>query len=336
MSKLSVAVILSSFLMLGCGIGSDGGTAPGPGPDPEQASYRVSECGGFAELERSEGAGYCGANRLDWTYDAVAGKLTLADKRVLLNCCGDHSVKVKQENGTYVITEIDAPEQGGGRCLCMCVYDFEVTIAHAGGGPISIEIERDVTDDSEPAETVFSGQLDLSAGSGSEVLASTDVSLWCESTSPQPPGPQPESAISSCGGFEKMSSGVYQPSDYCDAELLRWRRDPTTGEVTFVDQRVELNCCGDRSIAAANEGDVLVITVTDAPEEGGGRCRCTCVFDFAITLSGLSGDVPVKLVREITDDGEPPVVVYTGTLDLTADTGAVIVDQAPAVFCEAH
>ena len=59
-----------------------------------------------------------------------------------------------------------------------------------------------------------------------------------------------------------------------------------------------------------------------------------CVFDFAVTVGELTGKVPFKLVRDITDDNQPQKTIYSGTLDLTADRGAVPVDNTPATFCE--
>ena len=336
MSRLALVTILCGSLIWGCGDSEDPQNN-GNNNTPEQTSYRVSECGGFATLGKSDTLDYCDANVLDWSYDKGTGKLKLVDKRVLLNCCGDHSVTVKQESGTFVITEIDAPEQGNMRCRCMCVFDFEVTFdagVAPAGGMLPIKLVRDVTDDTDPAKTVFSGKLDLSQGSGTEVLDSSDVGAWCESSAPQGPSSQ-SYAISECGGFEAgKSDDTYDASSYCASELLLWKRDPKTGAVTFTDQRVELNCCGDRAITAADQGGVLVITVTDAPEKGAGRCLCMCVFDFAVTVGQLSGKVPVKLVRDVTDDNQPPKTIYSGTLDLSADSGAVTVDQSPASFCQ--
>jgi len=335
MCRLALITILCGSLVWSCGTDEDQNPDPNNNNNPGQTTYKVSECGGFAQLGKSDAPGYCDANALDWFYDKATGKLKLMDKRVLLNCCGDHSVTVKQESGTFVITEIDAPE-GNGRCQCMCVYDFEVTF-DAGvapvGGMLPIELVRDTTDDNDPPKTVFSGKLDLSQGSGTEVLDTSDVGAWCESSASQGPSSQ-SYAISECGGFARKSDDTYNASSYCANELLLWSRDPKTGAVTFTDQRVELNCCGDRSITAADQGGVLVITVTDAPEQGGGRCYCMCVFDFAVTVGQLTGKVPVKLVRDITDDNQPSKTIYSGTLDLTADSGAVIVDQSPAAFCQ--
>jgi hypothetical protein len=336
MLRLAFATLLSFSLVWGCGEGDTEPTDPGPGP--LNTTFKVSECGGFDQASKADTpGGYCDAEVLDWSYDAASGKLSLSDRRVLLNCCGDHSVTVAQDkNGAFVITEVDAPEQLG-RCQCMCVYDFEVSFdpgVAPAGGPLSIVLVRDVTDDNAPAVTVFSGQLDLSAGSGSEVLDTTDVGMWCESSGPQDP-PSQSYAISECGGFEAKSTWSY--GDYCDAEVLRWALDPATGALTFTDQRVLLNCCGERSITVAEQNGTYVITETDAPEAGAGRCYCMCVFDFEVTYNPgvpYGNTVPIQLVRDVTDDNAPPITVYSGTIDLTAGSGAIVVDTTDAGgFC---
>lgn len=332
MSRLAFATILCSLLLWGCGDGNN--ENPGPDPGPLNLTYKVSECGGFAKADKADAPlGYCDAEVLDWSYDAAKGKLSLSDKRALLNCCGDHSVAVTEENGTYVITETDAPQAsaGGARCHCMCVFDFEASFDLAGGGLVSIKLVRDVTDDNEPAKTIFSGQLDLSKGSGSEVLDTTDATGWCEASAPQDPSAQ-TFAISECGGFEAKSSDTYSGA-YCDAEVLKWELDPATGAVTFTDQRALLNCCGERSMKVALENGTYVISQSDAPEQAG-RCLCMCVFDLAVTVDKLSGTIPVKLVRDITDDNEPAKTLYSGTIDLSAGSGAIVVDTTDAGgFC---
>jgi len=94
--------------LLAIWIGGCGVEAEDPG-QPGQQSFRVSPCGGFtASLAQKRAPSYCDAEVLEWTY--AKGTLKLLDKRVVLNCCGNHSVKITQENGTTVITEVDAPQ----------------------------------------------------------------------------------------------------------------------------------------------------------------------------------------------------------------------------------
>jgi len=63
--------------------------------------------------------------------------------------------------------------------------------------------------------------------------------------------------ISECGGFQNSlfqdsnSDTGPAPRKYCDAEVLAWEYDETTGIIRFSNNRVLLNCCGERSIQTA-------------------------------------------------------------------------------------
>ena len=146
---------------------------------------RISACGGF-EAEGSplfghpDASDYCAAEVLHWTYESDTQTLKLADARVLLNCCGDHSFTVEEQNGVYVFTETDAPEGGWGRCACMCVFDFIIEVQGIPAGTIPIRIDRDVTDWPEGSGLVIEADLDLTQGSGSITIDETDVGPWCE------------------------------------------------------------------------------------------------------------------------------------------------------------
>jgi len=174
---LKMMVVLSAIaLVSGCGGYTDQNI-----PVLEQQD-RNSACGGFA----SEGsplltpeADYCAAEVLHWTYAAETDTLKLADARVLLNCCGDHSFEVEEQNGVYVFTETDAPDGAGARCACMCVFDFSIEVTGITTGVIPIRIMRNVTDHDEGPVQVFEAELDLTQGSGSMVVDDTDVYPWC-------------------------------------------------------------------------------------------------------------------------------------------------------------
>jgi len=87
-------------------------------------------------------------------------------------------------------------------------------------------------------------------------------------------------------------------------------------------------------VTLAEENGTYVITEIDAPQDGGGRCKCMCVFDFALTVDALSGLVPIQIVRDTTDDNEPAKTVFSGTIDLTQDSGAIVIDPTSAGgFC---
>lgn len=309
--------------------GSDGAVPPGT---VKQTSAAISECGGFAAkgevtkgLPTPQTKDYCAAETLLWQHDAAKQTLRLADNRVLLNCCGDHSIDVALVDGVYVITERDAPQDGATRCRCMCVFDFATDIAPVPVGTIAVKIVREVTDSGDGPQEVFSGKLDLSAGAGAETIDTTDASTWCQGSADEPVTQTP--AVSECGGF---AASADRALGYCDAEVLGWSYDAAALALTLANERVLLNCCGDRSITVAQQGSTLVITETDAPEAAtGSRCLCQCVFDFAVTLGGIAaGTYDFQLVRDVKDDAGGPRVVSTGKLDLAQGAGQVIVEQS--------
>lgn len=157
--------------------------------DPEETAIQqqsaVSDCGGFIlespQMKNPMGnpATYCDAEVLHWSYDAAAGTLSLANNRVLLNCCGNHQMKVADDGGTYVVTETDAPESGDARCDCMCVFDYTLQAEGIPGGTIPMRVVRNVTDDAEGPQVVWTGDIDLTAGSGTITIDTTDVEPWC-------------------------------------------------------------------------------------------------------------------------------------------------------------
>jgi hypothetical protein len=147
----------------------------------------ISECGGFlgqakVEPPAPDPATYCEAERLLWTYDAEAGSLGLTNARIVLNCCGEHSIEVREEDGTYVIAERDAPELVEGmeaRCNCSCVFDFGVSVEGIEAGVIDVRIVRDVTDDMESEKVVYEGKIDLSEVQGAITVDPTSADPWC-------------------------------------------------------------------------------------------------------------------------------------------------------------
>ncbi len=172
MTKLvSLAAILTTTVAAAA---CDGG---GPALSQQQA---ISECGGFeAGLRTAADTGYCDAEVLLWSYDSETGTLSLADNRINLNCCGDHSMVVSEEDGVYVVTETDAPEFADARCGCMCVFDFTVEVYDIFDQAFDFRLVRDVTDSETGAEVIYEGSLDLAEGSGSIILDETDIGMWC-------------------------------------------------------------------------------------------------------------------------------------------------------------
>jgi hypothetical protein len=186
----------------GGGSGSSGGAAGSGGAGGSGGSGSaltqfpaVSECGGFVKAgspgakitpPMADPATYCDAERLLWVYDAATQSLGLSNTRVLLNCCGDHSISVVEEGGTYVINEVDAPEAaaGGARCNCSCVFDYTISVEPIPEGALPIRLVLDVTDSMMPPKVVYEGSLDLTKGSGEIVIDAATVEPWCSGAAP--------------------------------------------------------------------------------------------------------------------------------------------------------
>ncbi len=176
MRAMLMALVLGVAMACGGGDGGAGAAFEEP---------LASECGGFGSaVEALASAEYCAAEVLDWAYDAETAKLSLLHQRTTLNCCGDHAVSAAWDGDAIVVTSVDEPQGMGGRCSCMCVFDFALTIVDVPAGSAqAVRWHEDVTDDEEDPRLVFDGTLDLSAGAGRVVLSDA-ASMWCEGSQP--------------------------------------------------------------------------------------------------------------------------------------------------------
>lgn len=180
--------IAAVFLLAGCGDAEGGVEAA------LSQNALISDCGGFSDNTSAlkvsatlKAADYCDAEVLDWQYDSASETLTITNARILLNCCGEHDMTIEQlDDGTYLITEIDEPENLGNgntdRCLCSCVYDFEIQAQTIPNESISVRIVRDIAEEAELIE-VWEGTLNLpEEPEGSVIINEDDVSAWCDET----------------------------------------------------------------------------------------------------------------------------------------------------------
>jgi hypothetical protein len=141
--------------------------------------------------------------------------------------------------------------------------------------------------------------------------------------------------ISECGGFNKARTlALTESGDYCAAELLNWQYDEAAQKLTLTDARAELNCCGARTMVLEEKEGVYVVTETDGPDNFG-RCTCMCVFDLRLEAQGIaSGVIPIRIVRNVTDSGAAPAVIFEGELDLSAGAGSVVISDAESFWCD--
>ena len=154
-------------------------------PNITASSFQVSECGGFITAKKAAGSvvpfsldphTYCDAERFLWNYDEKDRTVSILNTRVLLNCCGDHSVSTSFENGTIIITENDQPENGTGRCRCMCVFDYFVAISGISPGNYPTRLELTIDDSTE---TKWEGILVVIDGSGEIIIDDEPLTHSC-------------------------------------------------------------------------------------------------------------------------------------------------------------
>jgi len=127
-----------------------------------------------------------------------------------------------------------------------------------------------------------------------------------------------------------VEAQVIQETSGCAAEEVRWSYDVATGTLSLTDGRVKLNCCGQRSLQIERLDGVLEVIQQDRPGEGG-RCASACAYDLAMSISDVpSGELFVKLLRDVTDEGGSPVLVWQGNLELSKGSGTALVEMESA------
>lgn len=156
----------------------DGGQPPADAvPDVAAAPpFRVSDCGGFAAGTKGA-VDYCAQGVLEWRREGDV--LVVTERRVLLNCCGDRAATVTREGDTWVLAETDAPEGGDGRCRCMCVFDFEVTVPAFPDGVAPFRIVRWITDSGDGPVTTWEGDLIVGDTPGAIMVDPEPVGYGC-------------------------------------------------------------------------------------------------------------------------------------------------------------
>lgn len=288
-------------------------TPAGIGMNPE-----VSECGGFvaaAKVPADESE--CGTDVLQWSVDPETGVISFVNAGVELNCCGIHSITVTREGDVFVITEIDEPESVDGRCFCTCLFDFAVDMPGVDTTSISVRIDRVISDQATPVTTAWEGEIDLTPGEG-EVVIEENVGLC-----PVPVNIGLNPQFSGCGGFLPVRAAG---ATDCGDETLQWVVNSESATVTLVNSNIWLNCCGTHTMSIFDSDGVYTLAEVDEPENGVTRCKCMCLFDYSMELPGLFvGPVDIRITRFVSDSGDPTTVIWEGTIDLSAETGEVII-----------
>ena len=83
------------------------------------------------------------------------------------------------EGGVYVLSETDEPDEGDDRCLCMCFFDYGVSLPDISVGSLALRLVRHIPDNEPSSWSVWEGSIDLSLGTG-EVLIEESVGSGCD------------------------------------------------------------------------------------------------------------------------------------------------------------
>ena len=113
----------------------------------------------------------------------------------------------------------------------------------------------------------------------------------------------------------------------CTPEVLRWAYDEAARVLRLDDGRVRLNCCGHRTTSVERvDGSLLEVTQRDEPDAGG-RCATECAYDLSVAVADVYAEETfVKLLRDVTDEGGSPSLLWQGTLDLSRGAGEIALD----------
>ncbi|HPS30996.1 MAG TPA: hypothetical protein PLZ43_12120 [bacterium] len=169
-------IILSSFVLLILFVGcSDNNNIA--------ENIKISECGGFesgvvTKLPSEDGEDVVAdcSQLLIWSYDESSGVLNIMNEAVSLNCCGKHSVLVKENDGGYDFNIIDKSDNGA-RCDCDCSFDFGADITGVENSPVNLKVYTDVEEEEEKT-LQWEGTLDMTQKNGT-IIVKERTGDWC-------------------------------------------------------------------------------------------------------------------------------------------------------------
>ncbi len=168
------------------------------------------------------------------------------------------------------------------------------------------------------AEEHTGGQLSVAGAGGeggrAEEHTGGQLSVAGAAGAGSPAIEQPLTAVSTCGGFERMlrvegpaSDGGGSDSNSCPDSVLRWACAEATGRLVLQLTRLEYQCCADLAVSLVPEGDQVRLSVTDEATQD---CDCICAFDVEVTLEQacepitvLYGDAIFELPVDGTSSG---------------------------------
>lgn len=141
------------------------------------------------------------------------------------------------------------------------------------------------------------------------------------------------SRYSGCGGFGTTAYDLLAAVENCDEELV-WSYDAAIKELTLTHRNTYFNCVFDD----AGHIDVTVSegTGTYTVLERGVSdmwAACVCRYDIETKITDVvSGKITVTIKTSeeyMEEEGHGPEVAWTGSLDLTQESGTVLIFENP-------
>ncbi len=105
-------------------------------------------------------------------------------------------------------------------------------------------------------------------------------------------------------------------------ETIIWQYDTEMQTLSFTDENVWLNCCGERTIVSFYDEKTKTYEIQETDDSiNGQRCFCMCFYDFKIDIPNIATEenIKVKLTRAVDNIKK---TIWEGSLNMRNGQGA--------------
>lgn len=241
-------------------------------------------------------------------YSFVNGVLNINHVNAGFNCCADATIDVSIEADVITIEEVELLDGNG--CRCLCLYDFDYSVANVQEKEYTIKILEPylAEDDSEMEFSV-----NFTSEKSGTYCTTRDYYPWGEANSWSGVLKQ----HSACGGYDDTPAKSYAGDS---TSCMIWEYS-FEGTLSLRHTNTVLNCCPIIVAEINIENNIITITELDSLEGGG--CDCLCIYDIDYEITNLwSGEYTIKVV-------EPYLVPIEDTLQTTINLS----EEPSGSFC---
>ena len=138
---------------------------------------------------------------------------------------------------------------------------------------------------------------------------------------------------SGCGGFGTTAYNLLAVTENCDEELV-WFHNKATNVLTLTHRNTRFNCAfddhGKISVTVTEKGDAYTV------EERGTSdiwAMCDCRYDIEMSIKDVDPVLTTMTVQTSQSyREEEPDLAWTGTLDLTQESGTILIYANPECY----